>query len=117
MLLTVTLPHEELKKYNLEQALDELAASHSHRRKDWARTVTEKGLINGLIFVRTRNGLDLSTSLKMHGFIYVAILGKTVIQLSSQDIEPHHEEALKLAESSVLTFESSSRSLLNRSSS
>lgn len=117
MLLTFTLPPEELRKHNLEQVLDELLASIRQRRKDWTRTATEKGLIHGLTFVRTRwNGRDLSTGLKMHGFIYVAIVGETVIQLSSQDIEPHHEQALKLAELSVLTFEGSSRAGLNRAS-
>lgn len=118
MLFTVRLPPAELKKYDLEQALDELVASLSYQRRNWTRTVTEKGLINGLTFVRTRwNGQDLPTGLKMHGLVYVAIVGETLIQLSSQDIEPHHVEALKLAELSILTLERSSRAVLNRSSS
>jgi hypothetical protein len=28
----------------------------------------------------------------------------TIVQLSSQDIEPHHAAALKLAETAALTF-------------
>jgi hypothetical protein len=108
MVLTVKLPPVELQKYKLEQALDELVASLRAQRRNWTRTTTEKGLINGLIFVRTRwKGEDLSIGFKLYGFVYVAIVGDTLIQLSSQDVEPHHEEALKLAESSVFTFERS----------
>ena len=106
MVLTVKLTAEELQRYNLEQALDELVSSLRAQRRNWTRTTTEKGLINGLIFVRTRwKGEDLSIGFKLYGFVYVGIVGDTLIQLSSQDVEPHHEEALKLAESSVLTFE------------
>jgi hypothetical protein len=98
LVLTVTLPREELKKYNLEQILDELVASTGQQRKNWQRTPTEKGLINGLIFVRTFwSGTDI-------GLGYVTLVGEKIIQLSSQDVEPHHKEALELAESSVFTF-------------
>lgn len=118
MVMTAMLPPDELKKYNLDQALDELVSSLSYGRKEWTRTATEKGLVNGLIFGRTRwSGLDLHTGWKMHGFVYVAIVGKTVIQLSSQDLEPHHEESLKLAELSLLTFKSRSRAVSNIASS
>lgn len=106
MVLTAKLPAEELQKYNLEQALDELVSSLRAHRTNWTQTTTEKGLINGLTFVRTRwKGVHPSNGFKMSGFVYVAIVGDTLIQLSSQDVEPHQEEALKLAESSVLTFE------------
>jgi hypothetical protein len=105
MILTVTLPPEELNQYNLEQILDELVARLSPQRKDWKLMPTEQGLINGLLFARTRwSGTDIPTGRKMHGFNYVTIVGEKVVQLSSQDVEPHHKEALELAESSALTF-------------
>ncbi|HEY5885458.1 MAG TPA: hypothetical protein VIT88_12265 [Pyrinomonadaceae bacterium] len=108
MVLTVRLTPEERQKYRLEQALDELVSSLRARRKDWTMSATEKGLINGLVFVRTRwQGEDLTSGLKMHGFVYVAFVDDMLVQLSSQDVEPHHEAALKLAESSVLTFKKS----------
>ena len=108
MVLTVKLSPEELRKYNLDQALDELVQSLSHLRRHWTRTTHEKGMINGLVFARTRwQGEDTSSGLKMHGFVYVAFVHDTLVQLSSQDVEPHHEAALKLAESSVLTFKKS----------
>jgi hypothetical protein len=116
MLLTVTLPPEELKHYNLEQVLNELITGLSDRRKDWTQTAAEKGLINGLRFVRTRwSGRNLSNDVAMKGFVYVAIAGETIVQLSSQDVESN-EEALKLAESSILTFENGHKSAFNRGS-
>ncbi len=36
--------------------------------------------------------------------MYVTKDGSTVIQITSQDVEPHHEHALKLAEAAALTF-------------
>lgn len=108
MVLTVRLPLEELQKYNLAQALDELVSSLRARRRNWTQTATEKGLINDLVFVRTRwKAEDLSSGLKMHGFVYVAFIDDMLVQLSSQDVEPHHEAALKLAEASILTFKKS----------
>lgn len=105
VILTFTLPKEELKMYNLEQILDELVASAGQQRKDWQRMPTEKGLINGLLFARTRwSGTDIRLGRKMYGFNYVTLVGEKVIQLSSQDIEPHHKEALELAEASAFTF-------------
>ena len=105
LVLTVTLPKEELKKYNLEQILDSLVASTGQERNDWQRTRTEKGLINELLFVRTFwSGKDIRLGRKIYGFSYVTLVGEKLIQLSSQDVEPHHKEALELAESSVFTF-------------
>jgi hypothetical protein len=40
----------------------------------------------------------------MRGFMYVAIDGNQFIAISSQDVVPHDEEALKLAETAALTF-------------
>ena len=105
VILTVRLPKEELKKYNLEQILDELVASIEQERRDWNRTPTEKGLINGLLFVRTHwSGTDIRSGRKMYGFNYVTLVGEKIIQLSSQDVEPYHKESLELAESSAFTF-------------
>ena len=108
MVLTVKLLAAELQKYTVEKALEELVSSLSHQRRHWTRTTTETGMINGLVFARTRwNGEDIASGLKLHGFVYVAMINDTLVQLSSQDVEPHHEAALKLAESSILTFKKS----------
>ncbi len=42
---------------------------------------------------------------KMAGFTYVALDGTSVVQVSSQDFVPHSNQALPLAEASVLTFQ------------
>ena len=105
MVLTVTLPAEEVKQYTLEQILYTFMERLSHRRQDWTRTSAEKGTINGLTFVRARwSGTDPNLGRKMHGFNYVTMVGDKVIQLSSQDVEPYAKESLDLAEASALTF-------------
>jgi hypothetical protein len=57
-------------------------------------------------FLRSRwSGADANNAnQKMHGAIYVAIDGKTYIQIMTQDVEPHHEEALEIGEAAILTF-------------
>jgi hypothetical protein len=61
--------------------------------------------VNGIEFLRARwSGTDKATERKMHGFIYVAVVGQQIIQLSSQDVEPHHGAALPVAEAAVQTF-------------
>ena len=106
MVLTLQLQPDEMANYKLEQTLEELVGALSVERKNWKRTATEKGMINGLLFARTRwQGDDVAIGLAMRGFVYVAIAGNKLIQISSQDVEPHYERALRLAESSALTFE------------
>ena len=103
MILIFTLPPEELKKP--EQALDIFMERLSVDKKEWQLTHTEQGLVNGLRFVRARwSGMHTPTEYKMHGFNYLIVAGREVIQLSSQDVKPHHKEALRLAEASALTF-------------
>ncbi len=103
MIFTVTPPPEEMKKP--EQTLNILLERISNGRKDWQRTRTEQGLVNGLRFVRARwSGINIPTGHKMHGFTYVTVVNGKVLQLLSQDVEPYHKEALQLAESSAFTF-------------
>ena len=75
-----------------------------HRqRSNWTQTSPERGQLNGLTFVRAHFSGDKEG--KRNGFMYVAKDGSTVIQITSQDAEPHHEHALKLAEAAALTFQ------------
>jgi hypothetical protein len=46
----------------------------------------------------------LQNGWKMHGFMFVAFDGHTVIQIQCQDVEPNHVEALKLGESAASSF-------------
>jgi hypothetical protein len=89
----------------LEQYLEEMLGGVQRRRTDWTQTPAERGQVNGLTFVRARwSGTDPERQQKMHGFMYVAKDGSTVIHISSQDVEPHHPDALRLAEAAALTF-------------
>ena len=100
----VSLPAKE-KRHAPEEMLDAFLESIQRSRLgDWKRTHTEHGTINGLPFVRARwSGTAREAPFKMSGFNYVCLVGSQLIQLSSQDVESH-PEALKLAETSVLTF-------------
>jgi hypothetical protein len=70
-----------------------------------AETSPERGQINGLTFMRVYwSGTDADKQRKRHGAMYAGKDGSTLIFISSQDVEPHHERALKLAETAALTF-------------
>jgi len=98
-------PPGEGNPYTLAQVLAKFLAGIERRRKHWSQSNSEEGTINGVKFVRAYwHGTDIETRRPMHGFNYVAMDGDKVIQLSSQDVEPHHRGALELAETAVLTF-------------
>jgi hypothetical protein len=98
-------PPGEAKDSTLEQHFEEMLEGFKRRRTNWTQTSPELGQINGLTFMRTHwSGNDADKQWKMHGFMYAGKDGSAFILLSSQDVEPNHEQALKVAETSVLTF-------------
>lgn len=101
----MTPPPGEASTYTLEELLDKFLAGIQRRRQHWTRTAAERGQVNGLPFVRARwSGTETTSQRKMHGFNYVALEGQTIIHISSQDVEPHHDAALAFAETAALTF-------------
>ena len=81
------------------------AAATKNLRTDWKMTEPELGKLGGIAFARIRwTGTEPNTKMKMRGFIFAAIDGDKVIQISSQDVEPGAEKPLALAEASALTF-------------
>jgi hypothetical protein len=105
MIVLKSEPAGEAKERSLEKELDELLEGFKRRRSNWTQTSPERGQVNGLTFVRTYwSGIDPARQGKLHGFMYAAKEGSTLITLSSQDVELHHERALKLAEAAALTF-------------
>jgi hypothetical protein len=105
MLIIAAPPPGEGNPYTLDQVLAKLLAGIERRRKNWKQSKTEQGTINSVKFARAYwQGTDIETGRPMHGFNYVAMDGDKVIQLSSQDVAPHHRGALELAETAVLTF-------------
>jgi hypothetical protein len=102
--MLAVLPAGE-KKASLDEYMRKLLDGVKRRRTGWVETAVEKGQINGLTFLRARwSGTDTSTNMPMHGFMYAAMDKETYIGLSSQDIDPNHDQPLKLAEAAVLTF-------------
>lgn len=105
MLTIAAPPPGETNRYTRAQALAKFLEGIEKRRKHWKQSKAEEGTISGVRFVRAYwHGTEIETGRPMHGFNYVAMDGDTVIQLSSQDVEPHHRGALELAETAVLTF-------------
>lgn len=89
----------------VETPLGRLLEGARRPRDEWQQTSTEIGQVSGLTFGRVRwSGIEPAMGARTHGFIYVAVEGRRTIELSSQDVEPHHETALKVAEASALTF-------------
>ena len=82
-----------------------LESVQKRHARAWTQSAFEDEKIGDLTFKRTRwSGTALQSGWKMHGIMYVAFDGKTMIQIFSQDVDPHHVEALKLSEKSAQTF-------------
>lgn len=106
MVMGVSPPAGKRNTYTPESALDRSLSALQEQRSEWKRTETEKGKINGVPFVRAYwSGKEPERKVKMRGFAYLTIDGERIIQINSQDVEPHAEDALKLAEAAALTFQ------------
>ena len=81
MVLIATPTREEAKGITLENFVERMLAAVKALRQDWQQTPAERGQVNGL---------------SMHGGTFICI--------RSQDVAPHDEQALKLAEAAALTF-------------
>jgi len=89
----------------LEDILDRFLKGASEHWRAWIQEPVEAGRVNGLKFIRTRwSGINIATGQPTRGFLYLARDGDIVIQISSQDVEPDHEQPLGLAETAALTF-------------
>jgi hypothetical protein len=105
MLTIASPPKEELEKLTLPYSLATFLAPIEKRRANWKQSTPEEGLIGGIKFIRTYwEGAEPKSGRSFHGFNYVAIDGERVINLSSQDSDPHYKETLPLTEAAVLTF-------------
>jgi hypothetical protein len=82
-----------------------LAGSREREVGPLQRQPIEYGKIGGVTFGRVRWSAEHpETKRRTHGFVYLATPGQLDIMLDSQDIEPHHESTLKVAEAAALTF-------------
>jgi hypothetical protein len=104
-LILIFSPESEVRQSDMEPGLAALLASFADGKTGWKLGPIEHGVVNGLPFVRTRwEGYETSLGYKVFGFSYLTIVGKKVIHLSSQDVEPFQTEALALAEAAARTF-------------
>jgi len=88
-----------------EQLMQDVLNSIKQRRQDWQQSTFERGTINGLTFLRARwSGTEPNKRWKMHGLVYMALDGTTLIEISTQDVEPNDKEALQVSEAAALTF-------------
>ncbi len=103
--LMLLSPPPEAPIYTIEQVLDSSLRNTKKRRSEWQQTATESGQVNGIAFVTASwQGTITEVGMKGHGVEYAGKEGATIIQLKTQDVEPHHGEALKLGIAAILTF-------------
>jgi hypothetical protein len=103
--LIATPTREEAKGITLENFVERMLAAVKALRQDWQQTPAERGQVNGLSMLRTTwQGTAPQGNFRMRGFDYFAQDGGTFICIRSQDVAPHGEQALKLAEAAALTF-------------
>ncbi len=106
MLLIFTPPAGAEDRFTLEQLFAQMLSTLSMKRDKWQQSPTEAGLVNGMMFLRAYwAGIDKDSGHPMKGFCYMAQDGKTFVQLSSQEYEPHDKTALPLAEAAALTLQ------------
>lgn len=90
---------------DVETAMRKMLNGIKRNRNNWTESEVSRGTIQGVEFLRTTwTGESKQGGVQMRGVMYVTKIDAKVIQISSQDAEPHAEEALKLAESSLRTF-------------
>jgi hypothetical protein len=110
MMVSTILPPQEADRHTPETALQSLLNAIKKQHQNLTPTTTEQGEINGLPFVRARwSGTTIAdrfgTSKRIHGFCYVCLQGRELIQITGQNVEPGHEAPLALAEASALSFQ------------
>ena len=103
-LMVMHIPDRDPRTFPPDKVLDRFVGAVERSRTNWTRIPTQHGEVNGLPFVRTRwVGTDKITHRKMEGFQYVAVDGRTLVVVGSQDLDGQ-DSSLKLAETSVLTL-------------
>jgi hypothetical protein len=101
----IDMDARDLQQYTIEDLADKLLGGVKRRRTEWQQGKTERGIVNGMTFARISwTGTESEQKHKMRGFIYVALDGDSIIQLTSQDVLPVANQSVPLAEAAVLTF-------------
>ena len=105
MVVFATPSPEELQTHTLTDVLNHFVAGIGERRTGFKTSTVSLGTIDGITFARTYwSGADSSTGAKMHGFVYAAVDGPTVLEISSQDFDRYSKTSLPRAEASARSF-------------
>lgn len=111
LFMLATIPEGE-RLPPLESGIQEFLGGIQKRRTDWKQSVPERIEIGGMPFMRAAwEGKETGSGRLMRGVLYLAIDGRTVIQLSSQDFEPHFPATLAIADVAIETFRKSSKKI------
>ena len=106
LVVLTPVPAKEASAPTPEDLLKKYLTSLQNQRENWKPSEAERGQINGLTFLRAHwDGTERTTKYRMHGFIYVAVHGRDIIYLSSQDTDPEHVQSLRLTEAAALTLQ------------
>jgi hypothetical protein len=105
MIMVLTPPAVDASDTSTRDVIDKMFAGFKRQRDSWNETGWEEGEINQIPFVRKRwDGVDRRHQKMMYGFGYAAKIENQFVFIHSQDVEPHHEIALPLAEAAAMTF-------------
>ena len=103
--VTMVTPPKREELPDLKSATERFIASVRRRRSNWSTSELEIVKIDGRSFAKqTWTGVDLVMKRKMQGIMFVGLFEGELVQLHTQDVEPHFDESLKLGEASILTF-------------
>jgi hypothetical protein len=104
MVMIATAP-PNTRHPSLEEGLATALESIRKRRTNWSESTPERGRIDGVVFLKaTWSGNDSQTGRPLRGFVYWTIQSGTVVQIGSQDIEPHDATTLPVADAAALTL-------------
>lgn len=104
-IVTVGTPPPDEPQPPVEDLLRGLVDGSLRRYEDSAAEAQQRSVMNDITFAHARwSGMDKARRKMMYGWTFAAKDGDNVLMLIVQDLEPHHEETMKLAEAMACTF-------------
>ena len=96
-------PNETIS--NSSVLMEKMLRGIKARRSSWEQSLNVSGKIGELKFDRVEwNGTHTEKGEKMYGIVFTAVDRETAVVIETQDISPHHTDALLLGTSAALTF-------------
>ena len=91
----------------LSDALEGALEQKKHQWQNFTESPAQDGHINGIVFKRMyfKGIVSGQAGTRMaHGFAYVAIDGKSILNFQAEDVEPYSDDTIPIAQASVLTL-------------